>query len=145
LAGANGKAIMLARRRWLLLTSLIALSGCSQGPALIDVEGALTLRGLPLAGVMVCFVPDAEAGTPGSRSTGWTDEKGHYRLTCDTPYKPGAVAGKHRVTVFDPEAFEDRLSGRVPPGAEAAPAPPKGRKPKRMQFDVKYIMPSQTP
>jgi len=84
---------------------LLVLSGCSRGPNLVEVEGALKLRGKPLAGVMVCFVPDAEAGTPGPRSTGWTDEKGHYRLTCDKPYQPGAVEDKHRVLVLDPEAL----------------------------------------
>jgi hypothetical protein len=79
---------------------------------------------------MVCFVPDAEAGTAGPRSTGWTDEKGHYQLARDRPYKPGVVAGKHRVTVLDPVAFEGRKGAR---------------KAKRMQFDFKYTMPAQTP
>jgi hypothetical protein len=113
----------------------------------VDVEGELKLRGKPLAGVMVCFVPDAEAGTPGPRSTGWTDEQGHYRLKCDTPYKPGAVAGKHRVVVFDPDAFDEGPpgAGAPDPAKEAARAQPKGRKPKRMQFALKYMMPTQTP
>ena len=112
---------------------------------MVEVEGALNLRGKPLPGVMVCFVPDAEAGTPGPRSTGWTDEKGHYRLTCDRPIKPGAVEGKHRVIVIDPEAFDDPPDMVGLPGPVAVAAPPKGRKPKQMQFALKYIMPSQTP
>jgi hypothetical protein len=107
------------------------------------VEGALNLRGRPLPDVLVCFVPDAEAGTPGPRSTGWTDEKGHYRLICDKPNKPGAIEGKHRVIVHDPEAFD------APPGMPgllgAEATAPKSRKPKRMQFALKYVMPSETP
>ena len=136
---------MFPLRHSLLLFSLIVLSGCSRGPNLVEVEGALKLRGKPLPGVMVCFVPDAEAGTPGPRSTGWTDETGHYRLTCDKPYKLGAVEGKHRVIVLDPEAFDDPPGMPDTPGPEAAAEPPKGRKPKQMQFALKYFMPSETP
>jgi hypothetical protein len=136
---------MFTLRYSLLLTSLIVLSGCSRGPNLVEVEGALKLRGKPLPGVMVCFVPDAEAGTPGPRSTGWTDEKGYYRLMCDKPYQPGAVEGKHRVIVLDPEAFDGPPGTVGVPGPEVAMTPPKGRKPKQMQFALKYLMPSETP
>jgi hypothetical protein len=135
---------MIALRRDLVLMPVVAgcLAGCSRGPQLAEVEGMLKLRGKPLPSVMVCFVPDAEAGTSGPRSTGWTDAQGRYRLTCDQPPKPGAVVGKHCVTVFDPEGFDEPLPGML---GVANPAPPKGKKPKRMQFDVKYLMPAKTP
>ena len=104
---------MVTRRYALLLTSALILPGCSRGPNLVEVEGVLKLRGKPLPGILVSFVPDAAAGTPGPRSTGWTDAQGHYRLTCDEPRKPGAVVGKHCVTVLDPEAVEE---GPLMPG-----------------------------
>src|SRR5262245_63437214 len=118
---------MFALRRYLVLMPAVAgcLAGCSRGPQLAEVEGTLKLRGKPLPGVMVCFIPDAEAGTPGPRSTGWTDEQGRYRLTCDKPYQPGAVVGKHRVIVLDPEVFGDTPGGGLPgPAQEGAPAQP---------------------
>src|SRR5262249_10820723 len=79
------------------------------------------------------------------RSTGWTDDKGHYRLTCDRPYQPGAVEGKHRVIVLDPEAFDDPPGGSGTPGPEVAAAPPKAREPEQMQFALQHIMTAQTP
>ena len=137
---------MSARYRTILMVPLAAvcLTGCHRDPVLTEVNGLLTLRGKPLAGVMVCFVPDpGEAGTPCPRSTGWTDAAGRYQLTCDTPRKPGAVPGTHRVVVFDPDAFDDGPGGGG--GGPPVPLPPGGKKPKRLQFDVKYIMPGQTP
>lgn len=133
---------MFPLRRSLILISLIVVSGCSRGPKLIEVEGELKLRGKPLPGVIVCFVPDAEAGTLGPRSTGWTDEQGHFRLTCDKPYKPGAVEGKHRVILLDPKAF-NRGAGMS--GPKTAAASPEDRKPKKLQFAFKYVMASETP
>jgi hypothetical protein len=135
---------MFTTRSALLLASALILPGCSRGPNVVEVEGVLKLRGKPLPGIMVCFVPDAAAGTLGPRSTGWTDAQGHYRLTCDEPRKPGAVVGQHCVTVLDPEAIEEGplMSGTL---GKADPAQPKGKKPKRLQFDVKYLMPGQTP
>jgi hypothetical protein len=120
---------MIRLRHSLLVVPLIVLTGCNRGPNLVEVEGTVTLRGQPFPGVIVSFNPDAEAGTPGPRSTAWTDETGHYRLTCDRPAKPGAVAGKHRVTVLDPEAFYD----------------PSATEQKPWKYDMKYIQMSQTP
>jgi hypothetical protein len=141
---------MFALRCSLILAPVLALglAGCNRGPQLAEVEGTLKLRGKPLPGVLVCFVPDAGAGTPGPRSTGWTDEQGRYQLVCDTPPKPGAVVGQHCVVVFDPEAFDELVPADGPGvlgGGAERPAPRRDRKPKRLQFALKYMMPMQTP
>jgi len=46
------------------------------------------------------FLPDPGQGTKGPRSTGVTDEAGHYRLRCDDQ-REGAVIGWHRVVLED--------------------------------------------
>ncbi len=91
----------------------IGFAGCGQqGPALAEVEGTLTLRGKPFPGVLICFLPDAEGGSLGPRSTAITDESGHYDLMCDQPHKPGALIGKHSVIVFDEEFW--KKDGKLP-------------------------------
>ncbi len=94
---------------WLKLivvtSTAILLGGCGKkAPNLVEVEGTLTLHGKPFPKATVCFVPDFEAGTFGLRSSGVTDEKGHYRLVSDYWQKPGALVGKHSVVVCDPDA-----------------------------------------
>jgi hypothetical protein len=126
--------------------AIVYLSGCARDPRLVEVEGTLTLRGRPLHGVMICFVPDADSGTLGPRSTGWTNEVGRYRLTCDRPRKAGAVVGKHRVIVLDPEAFDAAPPMlALPDDPGKVPRAPLNVKRKRMQFAVRYMMPGSTP
>jgi len=62
------------------------------------VEGTVTKDGLPLRGIEVVFLPDAD--TVGPRASGLTDEAGHYRLRTDNG-DDGAVVGKHRVLIRD--------------------------------------------
>jgi hypothetical protein len=100
----------------LLLLLLPAAVGC-QKPRLAEVEGTLTWQGTPLANVQVEFIPDAENGTTGARSTGVTDANGHFVLRCDDQ-RPGAVIGQHCV-VLQP-------AGGQEPGRDRDP---RGRKP----------------
>ena len=87
---------------------LTALAGCSsQSGPLAEVEGTVTLQGQVVPNVRVEFVPDARNGFRGPRSTGVTDDKGHYVLTCDDG-RPGAVVGKHLVSVVFDEGSELR-------------------------------------
>jgi hypothetical protein len=86
------------------------------------VEGTVKLDGVPVANVLVQFVPD-DATTQGPSSQGYTDAKGHFTLKCEND-KPGAVLGKHNVVVFagragGGEAEEDRDTD----GGKAAPRP----------------------
>src|SRR5262245_42177646 len=78
---------------------LLVLAGCSGKNVVLNetVEGTVKIDGKPLAGVVVQFVPEGETRLPGS--SGVTDERGHYTLTCENQ-RSGAVVGKHRVVLI---------------------------------------------
>ena len=104
--------------RVVLLCGLLVLAagagGCQREPTwnLAPVEGTVTKDGRPLANIQVVFLADVDAGTQGPRTRGITDEAGHYRLRTDNG-DDGAVPGKHRVVLLDPEARKGRM-GRAP-------------------------------
>lgn len=132
----------LIRRSFMLSIVCFCFAGCSKAvPNLAEVEGTLKFRGKPLSGVMVYFVPDAQEGCLCPPSSGWTDDEGHYQLTCQAPPRPGAVVGIHHVTILDPDSFDEV------PGSpeERASEKRKKRKPRKDQIEMKYMMPSQTP
>jgi len=79
------------------------LAGCSPAPANVaPVSGQVTLGGTPLAGTTVTFQPVSTGAerTPGvSGSVGKTNAEGRYTLRLIEPDVPGAVLGKHAVTI----------------------------------------------
>jgi hypothetical protein len=79
------------------------------------VEGTVTLDGAPVANVLVQFVPNMDPTLQAPQSSGYTDEKGHFRLTCDNK-RAGAVIGQHDVLVF---------AGRSEDPAKRPPAIPQ--------------------
>jgi hypothetical protein len=88
------------------------------------VEGTVKMDGVPLVNVLVQFVPD-HPKKQGPISSGFTDEKGYFQLTCDNR-KPGAVLGKHKVLVFAGRGEAGRAEeDREAPGDQA---PAKSRK-----------------
>ena len=105
-----------------LLALPAAAGGCQRGPTwnLAPVEGTVTKSGRPLANIQVAFLVDPDASTVGLRSTGITDESGHYRLRTDNA-DDGAVIGKYRVVLLDLQARRER-KGRITRG----PQPKKG-------------------
>jgi hypothetical protein len=89
-------------RLGLVLLPILVLVGCSRAPSYTQnesVEGTVTLDGQPVANVVVQFVPNIDPEVQAPMSSGSTDEKGHFRLTCDNK-RPGAVVGKHNVVVL---------------------------------------------
>jgi hypothetical protein len=102
---------------------LLTAGGCG-GSAPAPVEGTLRMNGKPLGNVQVEFLPEAN----GPRSTGVTDQTGHYTLTT-LDGRPGALVGRHRVVLSDLGVYEDK-----------APAP--GEKKKR---DIALVRPSRLP
>ena len=85
-------------RRYLfaMVVGCFAVAGCGKTqPDLTEVEGTLKFRGKPMPGFMVQFFPDAPkdtvVGMPFPISMGFTDDQGHYQLTCQAPPLPGAV------------------------------------------------------
>jgi hypothetical protein len=113
----------------LLSAACAAVAGCARPRAFNEaVEGTAKLDGRPLAYVRVDFVPQGEPGEKLPTSTGYTDDKGHYRLTCHDG-KPGAVVAPYRVVV---------IQGREDPSVPklAKPNPP---------IPTPYWIASQTP
>ena len=77
----------------LVATSLIFLSGCSNGPATGTVTGVVMIDDKPIANAKVNFFPD-----DGRASTGTTDSEGKYELVFSRDQK-GALLGSHKVTI----------------------------------------------
>lgn len=96
----------MADCRWqigiVLLLGLVA--GCGpNGPAVVPVSGRVTLDGAPLVGATLTFQPITD-GSPTSTtaavgSYGRTDAEGKYTLRLIDPDQPGAIVGKHTVTI----------------------------------------------
>jgi hypothetical protein len=106
-----------------VLTLIPAMAGCQRSPSnLTPVEGTIVTKdGQPLPGIEVVFLPEPD--TAGRRSSGITDDAGHYHLRTDNG-DDGAVAGKYRVILRDVEAaMRHRLGlfGKEPPGEMGKP------------------------
>ena len=87
----------------LLAAALASAAGCQSEKSpytFAPVEGTVRKDGQPLAGVVVVFWADADAGAVGPHSTGPTDSAGHYRLHTDQGVE-GAVVGRHRVCILE--------------------------------------------
>lgn len=115
----------------LVLGTILAAGGCGRKePIWGEVEGTVTLAGQPLANVRVQFLPEpSQENKNAPASTATTDEQGHYRLTCESAGRAGAVIGPHKVVLWDmnPQLF-----------AEGQPAPPP-------RFPPKYAGLGSTP
>lgn len=89
------------RRSTPLLAALLAVAGCSGGPAFAPVTGVVTLDGQPYGKAVVTFQP-ISAGTntnPGKGSSAYTDANGRFVMK-GTDGESGAVVGKHRVRIM---------------------------------------------
>ena len=85
----------------LVLLILAVAVGCTRrpDPVLAPVTGIVSLDGMPLEHVLVRFLPAERGISADWISEATTDEKGRYELT--SPRGPGAVVGRHRVTVSE--------------------------------------------
>ena len=98
---------------------LVGVSGCGAKQPFAPVSGVVKLDGVPLADVVVEFLPDPDTGTHGPRSTGTTNADGQFHLICDNQ-QDGAVVGSHRVLIQDTRSFPP-VRGRE---GKAAAIPP---------------------
>ena len=74
--------------------------GCDSGPQVAPVSGVVLVDGEPLVGASVNTQPfNKTDGKPGAGSFGKTDSEGRYSLELVQPAMPGAIVGKHRVTI----------------------------------------------
>ena len=83
---------------------LVGLIGCSgaggKGPKLFPVKGKVTYKNQPLAGATVQLISrpvQGKQGSGGQLATGITNDQGEYTLS--TGNRPGAVEGKHQVSI----------------------------------------------
>jgi hypothetical protein len=124
--------------RGCLVAALLAIAGCSNVPAgIVPVSGRVTLDGQPLAEAVVTLQParTREAGPPtAGGSTGRTDAEGRFSLMLIDPPVPGALAGRHSVSITTATTAGDdrsRPTGeRVPAawrdGSQMFDVPPQG-------------------
>jgi hypothetical protein len=84
----------------LLGVGLLLIAGCGDsGPSLSPVSGKVTRGGKPLEKVLVTFYPVSG----GVGSSGMTGSGGSFILISQSG-RPGAVAGKHKVTISLPDS-----------------------------------------
>ncbi|HEV3023889.1 MAG TPA: carboxypeptidase regulatory-like domain-containing protein [Pirellulales bacterium] len=84
--------------RLILCGLLVTAAGCG-GSNTAPVSGRVRLDGQPLAGATVIFQPLSGERNPGPGSAGKTDESGGYTLQLMTGNTPGAILGKHKVSI----------------------------------------------
>src|SRR5947209_13285073 len=88
-----------------VLVAALLLAGCAPTPPPItEAEGVVFLNNAPLPNALVEFAPELTHFGAEMNSSGITDEKGAFRLTCAFKSQPGAAVGKHRVVVTDAPA-----------------------------------------
>ncbi len=104
---------MHVARFGILLVITAVLTGCGDGRDGVPVSGKITVKGQPLADILVTFQPLGE----GIGSTGTTDSDGRYTLQFADNQQEGAAPGKHQVT------FQDLLD-KPAVDTDAGPAPP---------------------
>jgi len=87
--------------------ALTLLGGCGwkRDPVLAPASGTVTHAGKPLAHVLVRFMPAERGIAPEWISEGTTDQMGRFVLV--SARGPGAVVGKHRVTVSEGPVPDD--------------------------------------
>src|SRR5262249_35420551 len=99
----------------LLAASLALAVGCApKPPAIVPVEGTVTLDGQPLPFAHVEFVPQLKDFGAEYNSSAVTDENGHFVLVCSLGQQSGAAVATHKVLVT--EHTPDDLRGM---GAQA--------------------------
>jgi hypothetical protein len=112
-----------------VLGAVALVSGCGGGPA--SVSGVVTLDGKPVEGATVNFTPASGDGGGLGGSYGKTDAEGRYALRTIAADKPGAAAGKHKVTISLAKADPTN-----PEGAAKDLIPPKYNVKSDLTFDV---------
>ncbi len=74
----------------LVLLLLTAAAGCSRTPpGETTVRGSVSFNGLPVAGGLVVFSPDADRGGSGKPLSGTIEPDGSFRLRKGTAVPPG--------------------------------------------------------
>jgi hypothetical protein len=84
------------------VTLALSVPGCARTPPPVtEVEGVVLLDGKPLPQALVEFVPQLAHFGAEMNSSGLTDDRGRFTLTCAYKSQAGAVVGKHHVLVSE--------------------------------------------
>jgi hypothetical protein len=124
------RSILLRVFAGLVILVAAVLGGCARKPPQVtEVEGTILLGNAPLPFAQVEFMPELAHFGAEMNSSGTTDEKGHYRLTCAYKQQAGAVVGKHRVLIREAPTPEEvrRNRDREQPGGQGSSAALKNR------------------
>jgi hypothetical protein len=109
----------LVRRLLAGLTLLVA--GCGTAPQFGEVEGVITYQGRPMGNLRIqFFLTDPPPSGKAMSSLGVSDAQGRYVLTCDNG-QPGAMVGRHKVTVIDKDLEEGPEVSKGPPRQSRIP------------------------
>jgi hypothetical protein len=117
------------------LILFVAVSGC-RGP-LVNAKGRLTYKGQPVPSTYVFFWPEEEGKR---RSTGLTDDDGHFTLSYSRT-EPGVLLGKHSVALryyVSPEEEQQQIQPKASAELKAIIAQFHDPKASRLQFEVTH-------
>src|SRR5262245_43084042 len=131
-ARTMGRLIVDPGRRTAPVLLALLAGGCGSPPR-GEVEGQVRCGGQPVANCLVTFLPDADRGATGQRSSAVTDGHGRYRLRGEDQ-QAGAVAGWHRGVVEDLAVYQ---APRAPDGTGFRKPPAR--------FSPRYVAPLHTP
>jgi hypothetical protein len=110
------------------------LMGCGSGPKPVKVSGVLTLKGAPVEGAMVQFVPTAGSDRP---ALGTTLTDGTFELTTFENHD-GAIPGEYKVVVtYNPPVQTSPATNTSQGMKEAMQVQAKAKKEK-----PKYVIPA---
>ena len=114
----------------------IGLVGCTPGgPQQAQVKGKVTYKGQPLAGATVNFTPEQ-----GQLAVGVTDSNGEYTLS--TGGSPGAVLGKHKVSITKVGAQAEGTANMTPDDYAKMAKAGKMPAPAKSEIPTKYNNPT---
>src|SRR5262245_65916979 len=114
-------------RRFVALSAILLAAGCGGGEFKVaPVSGTVTMDDRPLARVYVNFQPmgSTDNPNPGPGSYAVTDDQGRYTLKLVEGGKPGAVVGRHKVSITRQFA-EDVRGGPDTGTADGVSGPPR--------------------
>lgn len=97
--------------------------GCSRGPALVPVDGKVTVAGKPAEGAVVMFHPEDSTQ---STASGVAGADGTFKLVSSA--EAGIPAGRYKVTVIWPDPSKKPTQAQIMMGtADAGPDLLKGK------------------
>jgi len=113
----------------IIAIALFAVAGCGRA---VSVSGVVTLDGKPIEGAAVSFTPASGDGGGLGGSYGKTDAQGKFSLRTVIGDKPGAAAGKHKVTI----SLSQGADPNNPEAAQKELIPAKYNTKSELTFDV---------